>query len=68
MIDINNVPAVPGLSFRNYQGESDHAAIAAVLTASDAADNMKRNVERRGHCQRLPAHDQLRSIQRYYRC
>ena len=44
MIDINNVPAVPGLSFRNYQGESDHAAIAAVLTASDAADNMKRNV------------------------
>lgn len=44
MIDIKNMPPVPGLSFRNYQGERDHAQFAAVLTASEAADKMKRIV------------------------
>jgi GNAT superfamily N-acetyltransferase len=44
MIEIKNMPPVPGLSFRNYQGERDHAPFAAVLTASETADKMKRNV------------------------
>ncbi len=44
MIDIENSPAIPGLKFRHYKGEPDHAQIAAVLVASEAADQMFRAV------------------------
>lgn len=44
MIDLKIVPPIPGLAFRHFQGDSDHAQIAAVLTASEAADQMVRNV------------------------
>ena len=44
MIEIKNAPPIPGLNFRPYQGESDHAQMAAVLTASAAADHVERKV------------------------
>jgi len=44
MIRIKNAPPVPGLIFRHYQGDWDHAPIAAVLTESEAADHVVRNV------------------------
>jgi mycothiol synthase len=44
MILIENAPAIPGLRFRHYLGESDQVQIAAVLVASEAADQMKRAV------------------------
>jgi mycothiol synthase len=44
MIDLKNPPAISGLGFRHFQGDSDYAQIAAVLTASEAADNVDRNV------------------------
>ncbi len=44
MIDIENAPMIPGLKFRHYAGESDHAQIADVLMASEAVDQMIRAV------------------------
>ena len=44
MILIENPPSIPGMIFRHYKGESDHAQIAAVLVASEAADQMIRDV------------------------
>jgi mycothiol synthase len=44
MIEIKNAPPIPGLHFRHFQGDSDYAQIATVLTASEAADNVERNV------------------------
>lgn len=44
MIEIKNAPLIPGLHFRHFQGDSDYAQIAAVLTASEAADNVDLNV------------------------
>jgi mycothiol synthase len=44
MIEIKNTPSIPGLHFRHFQGDSDYAQIAAVLTASEAADNVERIV------------------------
>ncbi len=44
MIDIKNMPTIPGLNFRHFQGDGDHAQIAAVLTASNVADRVVRNV------------------------
>ena len=44
MIEIKNAPSIPGLHFRHYQGDNDYAQIAAVLTASESADNVERNV------------------------
>jgi mycothiol synthase len=41
-IDID--PEITGLTFRTYGGEGDHAAIARVLTTSEAADQMDRQV------------------------
>jgi mycothiol synthase len=41
---LENTPAIPGLNFRCFRGESDHGAIAAVLTASQRADHVDRNV------------------------
>ena len=45
MIEIKNAPSIPGLSFRHFQGERDYAQIAAVLTASEAADHVARQVK-----------------------
>lgn len=44
MIKTKNAPPVPGLHFRHFQGERDYAQIAAVVTASEAADHAKRKV------------------------
>lgn len=44
MIEIKNIPQIPGLQFRHFQGDSDYAQIAAVLTESEAADHVDRNV------------------------
>ena len=44
MIKINHAPLIPGLKFRHFQGESDYARLAAVLTASEAADHVERIV------------------------
>lgn len=44
MIEIKKAPSIPGLHFRNFQGKSDYAQIAAVLIASEAADKVERNV------------------------
>ena len=44
MIEIQNAPRIPGLRFRHFQGESDYAQIAAVITASEAADRLDRHV------------------------
>ncbi len=45
MIDIKNAPPIVGLNFRHFQGEGDYSQIAAVVTASEAADNVTRNVK-----------------------
>ena len=44
MIDVKNTPSVSGLNFRHFQGESDYSQIAAVLIASEAADQVERDV------------------------
>ncbi len=42
MINIENVPSIPGLRFRHFEGDSDYPKIAAVLTASEVADHSQR--------------------------
>lgn len=44
MIETKNAPPIPGFQFRYFQGVSDYAQIAAVLTASEAADQVERSV------------------------
>ena len=44
MIDLKNAPVIPGLNFRRFQGERDYSQIAAVLTASEGADQVERKV------------------------
>jgi mycothiol synthase len=44
MIDVKNAPAISGLNFRHFRGESDYSQIAAVLVASEGADQTERNV------------------------
>ncbi len=44
LIRISNSPAVPGLVFRHFCGASDYAGMAAVLTASEMADGLARQV------------------------
>jgi len=44
MIEIKNAPSIPALHFRHFQGDSDYAQMAVVLTASEVADNLERNV------------------------
>ncbi len=44
MPDVNNIPAIPGVTFRPFRGEGDFAAIAAILTASEAADQNIRHL------------------------
>lgn len=43
-IDVANAPAIPALGFRLFRGESDYAAMAAVLTKSDQADQLDRQM------------------------
>jgi len=43
MIKVKNAPSIHGLSFRHFRGESDYPGIAAVLNASEAADQIERN-------------------------
>lgn len=43
-IVINDAPAIPELKFRHFQGETDYPGLAAVLTASETADQMDRHV------------------------
>jgi hypothetical protein len=45
MIVIKYPPPIPGLLFRHFQGASDYAQIAAVIKASEAADNLDRKCE-----------------------
>jgi mycothiol synthase len=44
MIVIKYPPPIPGLHFRHFQGASDYAQIAGVISASEAADNLDRKV------------------------
>lgn len=44
MIEIRNAPTIPGLNFRLFLGDSDFPQMAAVLTASETADQRERNV------------------------
>lgn len=44
MINIINAPLISGLKFRHFNGESDYSQIAAVLIASEGADNTQRDV------------------------
>ena len=44
MIDIKSTLSISGLNFRHFKGESDYSQIAAVLSASEAADQSERNV------------------------
>jgi hypothetical protein len=44
MIEIKYPPTIPGLRFRHFQGANDYAQIAVVINASEAADNVDRNV------------------------
>ena len=43
-IHLENYPETPDIRFRHFRGESDYAAIAAVLTASERADQIERDV------------------------
>jgi mycothiol synthase len=42
LITVTNAPALAGLSFRRFRGESDYAGMAAVLVASEKADQIER--------------------------
>lgn len=44
MIDVKNASSISGLNFRHFRGESDYSYIAAVLIASESADNTERKV------------------------
>jgi len=44
VIDVKNIPSISGLNFRHFQGDSDYSQIAAVLMASEAADQVERHV------------------------
>jgi len=43
-IIIENAPSIPGLRFRHFRGSDDYPAMAAVLTLSDQADKIERQV------------------------
>jgi ribosomal protein S18 acetylase RimI-like enzyme len=44
MIHVKNAPHIAGLRFRHFRGERDYPHLAAVLNASEAADQVERNV------------------------
>jgi len=43
-ITVANAPTISGLSFRHFRGESDYRHLAAVLMASESADQIERTV------------------------
>ncbi len=43
-MDIENTSLIPGLKFRSFRGAEDYASIAAVLVASENADQQERQV------------------------
>lgn len=45
MENINPIPCIPGLQLRNFLGVDDYQSIASVITASEAADGLERNVK-----------------------
>lgn len=42
LIEINDAPAIPGLAFRHFRGESDYPKMAAAIDASADADKLER--------------------------
>lgn len=42
LIEINNAPAIPGLAFRHFRGESDYPKMVAAISASAEADKLER--------------------------
>jgi mycothiol synthase len=42
--EIKNLPSIPGVKFRLFQGASDYAPMASVITASELADHSDRSV------------------------
>ena len=41
-IEVTDAPAIPGLSFRRFRGDSDYPPILAVIAASSQADQVER--------------------------
>ena len=44
LILLENMPGIPGLSFRHFRGEDDYNSMASVLTISQRADHYDRSV------------------------
>jgi len=44
LILLENMPGIPGLSFRHFRGEDDYSSMASVLTISQRADHYDRSV------------------------
>lgn|SRR5574341_6096 len=42
IIDIENAPAIPGLTFRGFQGDADYPRMAGVIEGSKDADSIQR--------------------------
>jgi GNAT superfamily N-acetyltransferase len=41
----HNLPKIPGLRLRNFQGADDFRSIASIISASETADGLERNVK-----------------------
>ena len=41
----NPIPSIPGLKLRNFRGADDYQSIASVISASETADGLERNVK-----------------------
>jgi mycothiol synthase len=59
MIHVKNAPHIAGLRFRHFRGERDYPHLAAVLSASEAADGIERKVT---------AEDLAKAYQRLVNC
>ncbi len=44
-IEIKNAPEIPGLVFRRFHGEADYPHMAAIIGASNSADQLKRSMK-----------------------
>jgi len=55
-IVLENVASTPGVNFRHFRGESDYAAIAAVITGSSKADGLEREVTAKDISQAFAQH------------
>ena len=54
MINIKDALSIPGLKFRRFQDESDYPQIAAVISASERADQLEREVTARDVADSFP--------------